>query len=323
MPSDAVAYARDVLALEARAVADLAPLLDGAFDAAVEILLATRGMTVVAGIGKSGLIGQKLSATLASTGTPSFYLHPSDALHGDLGRVRAGDVAILLSQSGESEEVVKLIDPLKRVGARVIGLTGGRDSTLAKNADVVLDSGRAPEACPLGLAPTTSTAAQLALGDALAMTVLRLRGFQREDYARFHPGGALGRRLMRVSEIMRRDDAHTVVPVGARIRDVLLRMNATRGRPGAAAVVDAEGVLAGFFTDGDLARGLQSDPQFLERPVDERMNRSPTTVGPDVLASEALQILRDRRIDQLPVLDAARRPVGLLDVQDLLAARII
>lgn len=320
---EAAEYAREVLALEARAIDGLRPLIGPSFDAAVRLLLGTAGMTVVSGVGKSGIIGQKLSATLASTGTPSFFLHPTDALHGDLGRVRAGDVAILLSQSGETDELVRLVDPLKRVGLKTIALTGGRESSLARNVDVVLDAGRAPEACPLGLAPTTSTAAQLALGDALAMTVLKLRGFQREDYARFHPGGMLGRRLMRVSEIMRRDDAQTVVAAGTRTKDVVVRMNATRGRPGAASVVDAAGALVGFFTDGDLARGLQRDVGFLDGPVDAVMKRDPVVVGPDVLVSEALQVLRDRRIDQVPVVDAARRPIGLLDVQDLMAARII
>lgn len=320
---DAVDYAKEVLALEARAIEGLRALVGPPFAIAVRMLLDAPGMTVVAGIGKSGLIGQKLSATLASTGTPSFFLHPSDALHGDLGRVRTGDVAILLSQSGESEEVVRLVDPLKRVGAKTVGMTGGAESTLARNVDVVLDCGRAPEACPLGLAPTTSTAAQLALGDALAMTVLKFRGFQREDYARFHPAGMLGRKLMRVAEIMRRGDSHTVVPSGTKTKDAVVTMNATRGRPGAAAVVGADGRLAGFFTDGDLARGLQRDVGFLERPIDEAMHRAPTVVGPEALVSEALAILRERRIDQLPVVDADGRPVGLLDVQDLMAARIL
>ena len=320
---DVVDYAREVLALESRAIDGLRALVGPPFAAAVRMILDCPGMIAVAGIGKSGLIGQKLSATLASTGTRSYFLHPSDALHGDLGRVSSGDVAILLSQSGESEEVVRLIDPLKRVGARTIGMTGGKESTLARNVDLTLDCGRAPEACPLGLAPTTSTAAQLALGDALAMTVLKYRGFQREDYARFHPGGMLGRRLLRVAEIMRRGDAHTVVGAGTRTKDVVVTMNATRGRPGAAAVVDAAGFLIGFFTDGDLARGLQQSLGFLDRSIDEVMVRKPVTIDPDALVSEALQVLRDRQIDQLPVVGADGRPVGLLDVQDLMAARII
>lgn len=321
--SDVLSYARDVLSLEAQAIKNLASTLGKPFERAVDWLLACPGMTVVSGVGKSGLIAQKVSSTLASTGTKSLFLHPTEALHGDLGRVRKGDVVLLLSQSGETEEVVRLIDPLTKIGARVIAMTGEPESTLAKNADLVLECGRAPEACPLGLAPTSSTASQLALGDALAMTVQKLRGFQREDYARFHPGGSLGRKLMRVSEIMRSGDTHTVVESGTPAKTVVMRMNATKRRPGAAAIVDESGALAGFFTDGDLARHLDKDIAFLERPIDEVMNRSPVTIDKDALASAALQVLRDRHIDQIPVIDAARRPIGLVDVQDLLEARII
>jgi arabinose-5-phosphate isomerase len=321
--SDVLSYARDVLSLEAEAIRNLATTLGKPFERAVDLVLGCPGMTVVSGVGKSGLIAQKVSSTLASTGTKSLFLHPTEALHGDLGRVRKDDVALLLSQSGETEEVVRLIDPLKKIGARVIAMTGEPASTLAKNADLVLECGRAPEACPLGLAPTSSTASQLALGDALAVTVQKLRGFQREDYARFHPGGSLGRKLMRVSEIMRSGDSHTVVPKGTPAKTVVMRMNATKGRPGAAAVVDERGALAGFFTDGDLARHLDESIAFLERPIDEIMNRSPVSIDPDALASTALQVLRDRHIDQLPVVDASRRPIGLVDVQDLLLARII
>jgi arabinose-5-phosphate isomerase len=309
--------------MESQAIRDLVPKLGRPFELAVRLLLDCPGMTVVSGVGKSGLIGQKLSSTLASTGTKSLFLHPTEALHGDLGRVCRDDVAILLSQSGETEEIVRLIDPMKAIGAKVIAMTGEPGSSLARNADLVLECGRAPEACPLGLAPTSSTASQLALGDALAMTVQKLRGFQREDYARFHPGGSLGRRLMRVSEIMRTGDAHTVVAQGSPAKAVVMRMNATKGRPGAAAIVDEKGALAGFFTDGDLARHLDKDIAFLERPIDDVMNRTPVTIAADALASAALQVLRDRHIDQIPVIDAARRPIGLVDVQDLLAARII
>jgi len=321
--TDVLAYARDVLSMEAQAIRDLVPTLGKSFERAVQWLLESTGMTVVSGVGKSGLIGQKLSSTLASTGTKSLFLHPTEALHGDLGRVRQQDVALLLSQSGETEEVVRLIDPLKAIGARVIAMTGAPESTLARNADLVLECGRAPEACPLGLAPTSSTASQLALGDALAMTVQKLRGFQREDYARFHPGGSLGRKLMRVSEIMRRGESHTVVTTGTPAKSVVMRMNATKGRPGAASITDAKGALAGFFTDGDLARHLDRDIGFLERPIDEVMNRNPVTIDADALASTALQVLRDRHIDQIPVVDAQKKPIGLVDVQDLLAARII
>jgi arabinose-5-phosphate isomerase len=309
--------------MEAEAIRNLVPTLGKAFETAVRWILECPGMTVVSGVGKSGMIGQKLSSTLASTGTKSLFLHPTEALHGDLGRVRLQDVALLLSQSGETEEVVRLIEPLKAIGARTIAMTGSADSSLARNSDLVLECGRAPEACPLGLAPTSSTASQLALGDALAMTVQKLRGFQREDYARFHPGGALGRKLMRVSEIMRQGDFHTVVPLGSTAKAVVMRMNGTKGRPGAASIVDQRGALAGFFTDGDLARHLDKDISFLDRPIEDVMNRNPVTIDADALASAALQVLRDRHIDQIPVVDSARRPIGLVDVQDLLAARII
>lgn len=318
-----LARARTVLEMEARAIADLAPTLGEAFERTLDLVLACSGRVVVTGIGKAGIIASKISATLASTGTPSFYLHPADGIHGDLGRVRKEDVVILLSNSGESTEVVQLLDPLRKIGTTLVAMTGKLDSSLAKNVDVVLDCGRAPEACPMGLAPTTSTAALLALGDALAMTLLEERDFDTENYARFHPGGALGRRLMRVREIMRQGDAMTIVRAGSTARETLMAMNATVGRPGAAVVVRPDGRLAGFFTDGDLARNLQEDIGFLNRPVDEVMICDPVTIAPDALAAEAFRLLREKRVDQLPVLDDTGLPVGLIDVQDLLDARIL
>ena len=321
--SRAIEHAKEVLANEAEAIRGLIPLLGPTFEAAIDAIMACKGTIVVSGVGKSGLIGQKFSATLASTGTPSIFLHPSEAMHGDLGRVRKGDIAFLLSQSGESEEMIRLINPLKRIGVSTVAMTGSHGSSLARNCDLVLDTGRAPESCPLGLAPTTSTAAQLALGDAIAMTVLTLRGFACEDFARFHPGGQLGRQLMRVHEIMRSGDRHTVVPVGTLAKDVIARMNATPGRPGAACVVDPSGILAGFFTDGDTSRHLQQGVAWLEQPIDRVMTRTPTTIGPDLLVSEAMSILGDRRFDQIPVINDDRRPVGLLDIQDVVAAKVL
>jgi len=318
-----LARARTVLEMEARAIQDLAPTLGAAFEDALDVILACTGHVVLTGIGKAGIIATKISATLASTGTPSFYVHPAEGFHGDLGRVRAEDVVILLSNSGESSEVTQLLDPLRKIGPKLIAMTGGSDSTLAANCDIILDCGRAPEACPMGLAPTTSTAALLALGDALAMQLIEERAFDTENYARFHPGGALGRRLMKVAEIMRSGDAMTIVTAGSTARETLIAMNATKGRPGAAAVVDGEGRLIGFFTDGDLARNLQADIEFLNRPVDQVMIADPTTIAPHALASDAFRLLRERRIDQLPVVDADRVPVGLVDVQDLLDARIV
>lgn len=317
------AFARKVLEMEARAISNVAHLLADDFDRAVDLLLTCSGRVVVTGIGKAGLIGNKLSATLASTGTPSFFLHPSEASHGDLGRVRREDVVMLLSSSGESDEVVQLVDPLRRIGASLVALCGSRLSTLGRNAAVVLDFGQPPEACPLGLAPTASTAAMLAMGDALAMTLVKERGFNTEDFARFHPGGALGRRLMTVGEIMRRGERVTVVARDVLTREALLAINQTPGRPGAAMVVDGSGRLAGFFTDGDLARRLQQETAFLDRPIHEVMSPDPISVDQETLAADAFRILRERRVDQLPVVDGGRRPVGLLDVQDLLDARIV
>jgi len=321
--SQRLAFAREVLEIEARAIADLVPLLGESFDKAVDLVLRCKGRVVVSGIGKAGLIGNKLSATLASTGTPSYALHPAEAIHGDLGRVLAEDVVILLSNSGESKEIIQLIDPLQRIGATLVAMTGNSESTLARNVDLTLDCGRVLEACPLGLAPTASTAALLALGDALAMTVLKERGFGTQDYARYHPGGALGRRLMRASEIMRSGENVTLVDPDMDARHVLLAMNRTPGRPGAAMVVGEDGKLVGFFTDGDLARNLQQGLDFLSEPISKVMIENPITISPDRLASEAFALLREKRVDQVPVVDEENRPLGLIDVQDLLDARIV
>ena len=315
--------ARQVLETEAKAILALLPTLGADFERVVDLVLACKGHVVVCGLGKAGLIGAKLSATFASTGTPSHFLHPAEAFHGDLGRVRSGDVALLLSNSGETAEVVRLVDPLRRLGATIVVLTGAAGSSLAKVADVVLDIGRAAEACPLGLAPTTSTTALLALGDALAMTVLDARQFSRDDFARFHPGGLLGRQLLRVDEIMRTGDALTVVAESCTVREVLIAMNSTRGRPGAAMLVDSTGCLSGLITDGDLARHLQQGTDFLNRPAAESMTRNPLCISSGELVSQAWHVLHGRHIDQLPVVDAARKPVGLLDVQDVLAARTL
>jgi arabinose-5-phosphate isomerase len=320
---NSIEFARNVVEMEAAAVSHVKDLLGEAFDAATRRLVECKGRVVVSGIGKAGLIGDKMSATMASTGTPSFFLHPVDAIHGDLGRVTPDDIVILMSHSGESLEVLGLIDPIRSIGSTLMAITGRPDSTLGRNVDITLDCGEPPEACPLGLAPTASTAAMLALGDALAMTVLKLRDFSTRDYARFHPGGSLGRKLMRVEEVMRGGDRMTVVETGALTRDVLIAMNRTRGRPGAAIIRNGAGKLAGFFTDGDLARSLEGGSGFLERPIDEVMMDDPVTIGPERLASEALRLLRERKIDQLPVVDDERVPVGLLDVQDLLDARIV
>ncbi len=315
--------AREVVRLVARTIARLEEHLDESFLAAVQRILACHGLVIVTGMGKPGLVGAKISATLSSTGTPSISLHPAEAMHGDLGRIRPADVVLALSNSGETAEVTALVPRLRRIGASIIAMTGAPDSTLGRLADCVLDIGRVDEACPLGLAPTASTSAMLALGDALAMVVLAERGFSREDYALFHPSGSLGRRLMRVREVMREGDELPLVPPAMKVKDVLVAMTRTKGRPGAALVVDEERRLVGIFTDGDLRRLHQDDDGTrLDQPIDEFMGRAPKRVDPDALVEDAERILRQHQIDQLAVVDDEGRPVGLLDVQDLLHTRL-
>ncbi len=318
---DRLARAAEVIRLEASTIAGLIDRLDGRFEEAVERILACRGLVIVTGMGKAGLVGAKLSATLASTGTPSIALHPTEAMHGDLGRIRPDDVVLVLSNSGETDELKGLLPHVRRIGAAIIALTGGPDTSLARLADCVLDIGRVDEACPLGLAPTASTSAMMVLGDALAMVVLAERGFSREDYARYHPAGALGRKLMRVREIMRTGAELPLVPLGTRIVDVILTMSRTKGRPGAALVVDRDGRLQGIFTDGDLRRLLERGVAQLEATVDSCMGKEPKWIGPDALLEEAEHQLRTHKIDQIAVVDPDGRAVGLLDVQDLLDTR--
>lgn len=318
-----LARAAEVLRLEARTIAQLEHRLDARFCEAVDLLLACRGMVVVTGVGKAGLVGQKLSATLASTGTPSIFVHPTEALHGDLGRIRAQDVVLAISNSGESAEIGALLGPLRRLGAKIVALTGVGDSQLARLADCVLDIGRVEEACPMKLAPTASTSALLAMGDALAMVVLQERSFSREDYALFHPGGMLGRKLMRVKEVMRKGEQLPIVAAGTTLREVVRVMNNTPGRPGVALVVDASRSLAGIFTHGDLARLHEREAMVdTQVAIDALMGRNPKTIGPEQLVEEAQRLLHDFRIDQIAVIDDARRPIGLLDVQDLLDVRV-
>ena len=320
---DLVDYARDVIRLEAEAIEQLSGRLNGAFAKAVAMVLGCTGRVVVTGMGKPGFIAQKISATFASTGTPSLFLHPAEALHGDLGRLVAGDVVLALSNSGETDEIVRLLPSLKRLGAPIIALTGGPKSALAGAADVVLEIGPVPEACPLGLAPTTSTVALLALGDALAMTVQHKRGFSPEQFASLHPGGSLGRQLLRVRDVMRTGEANPTVRMDTPLRDTAAVMTRTEGRPGAASVVDARGRLVGMFTDGDLRRMVQLGQTDFSAPVSTMMGKSPRTVSADDLASAAAELMRESQIDQVPVVDAKQRPIGLLDVQDLLAARLL
>ncbi|HET6346972.1 MAG TPA: KpsF/GutQ family sugar-phosphate isomerase [Myxococcota bacterium] len=314
--------AREVIEAEAQAVLRLRERLeDGAFVACVQHLLACRGRIVVTGMGKSGLVGQKISATFASTGAPSLFMHAAEAIHGDLGRITAEDVVLALSNSGESDEIIRLIRPVKGLGAVLLALTGDGQSTLARGADAAILMGNVAEACPMGLVPTASTTVMLVLGDALAMCLFNRRGLGAEAYARFHPGGALGRKLMKVREVMRAGNANPVARVSDSLRRVIAIMTETEGRPGAASIVDAEGKLAGFFTDGDLRRLLERAEFAVDAPVGSVMHLNPKRIHPETLVAEAAQILRSFQIDQLPVVDADDVPIGLLDVQDVLSAR--
>ncbi len=318
-----LAFARSVLEVEGNAILSLRGRLGGSFVEAIELMLACRGDVVTTGIGKPGFIAQKLSATLASTGVSSIYLHPAEAGHGDLGRVSAGDVVLALSNSGTTEEIVRLLGPLRRIGAKLIALTGDVRSPLARAADVVLDIGHIDEACPMGLVPTASSAAMHALSDALAMALLERRQFTTEEYAVFHPGGKLGRSVMRVFEVMRSGEANPRVRETAKLSEVVVTMTNTPGRPGAANVIDKHGRLTGLFTDGDLRRLVERGKLDFDVPVKDVMTKRPRFVGPEALVMSAAALMREAKVDQLPVLDAEGKPVGLLDVQDLLAARFV
>jgi arabinose-5-phosphate isomerase len=318
-----LAWARAVLEAEAKAIASLGDRLTDSFLAAVDAVHLTRGRVVVTAIGKPGFVAQKLSATLASVGVPSLYLHPAEAAHGDLGRVARDDVVIALSNSGATEELLRLVGPLKRLGVTLIAITGDKGSPLARRADVVVDIGPIDEACPMGLVPTASSAALHAVCDALAMTVAWRREVKPAEYARFHPGGKLGRSVMAVKELMRAGDANPLVRDTATLSEVVVVMTNTPGRPGAANVVDAAGRLTGIFTDGDLRRLAEQGALSLGTKVRDVMARRPRCIGPDELVLTAAALMREAKIDQLPVVDREGRAVGLLDVQDLLAARVV
>lgn len=322
-PSDLVNHGRQVVEAELSAVNSLLPLLDGSFAKAVELILGCKGRLVVTGLGKPGFIAQKISATFASTGTPSLYLHPAEALHGDLGRVTRDDVILALSNSGRTEEIVRMLGPAARIGAKIIAMTGDIHSPMAEKADVVLNIGNVEEACPLGLAPTASSTVLLVLGDALAMTVLENRPFDEDDYALIHPSGSLGAKVMRVKELMRTGDANPLVEMHEPLTRAVAVMTQTPGRPGATLVVDRKGKLVGIFTDGDLRRLFEAGTTSPDITIGEVMGHDPRTVSPEMLVLEAAQVLRDARVDQVPVVDEKGKAVGLLDVQDLLAVKVL
>ena len=313
--------ARRVLQIESQAIAQLINKVGEEFDRAVEMIFVCKGRVVVSGMGKPGLIGQKISATLASTGTPSLWLHPAEAIHGDMGKVTAQDVIVILSNSRETEEIIRLIPMVKRIGAPMITMTGNIHSTLANHSDVTLDVSVKEEACSLGLAPTASTTAMLAMGDALAVALLERRGFREEDYAFFHPGGTLGKKLMRVEEIMRQGKDNPVIDQETVIKEVLLTI--TQARAGSASIVNGNGKLVGIFTDGDLRRHLEKDLDISKTKIKEVMTSKPVVITKDRLAVEALRLLKEKKIDEVPVVDEQRRPIGLVDVQDLLKTGLI
>ncbi len=313
---------REALRIEARAVAALVDRLGSDFEKACRILLACDGRVVVSGMGKSGHVGGKIAATLASTGTPAFFLHPAEASHGDLGMVTKGDVVLAISYSGETAELLTILPLFKRMDARLIAMTGNPASTLAREADAHLDISVPAEACPLNLAPTASTTATLAMGDALAVALLKHRGFTEADFARSHPGGALGRRLLlHVSDVMRRGDDLPTVRPETPLTEGLLEMS--RKRLGLTAVVDGDGRVVGIFTDGDLRRALDRDLDVRATAMSEVMTRGPRSIGPHELAAEAVLMMEKHSINGLLVLDESGRLVGALNVHDLLRAGVM
>jgi arabinose-5-phosphate isomerase len=318
----ALDLAREVLEIEAKAISDLIGRLDQSFTRAVELILKCRGRVVVSGIGKSGHIARKIASTLASTGTPAFFVHPAEASHGDLGMVTRDDVFIALSNSGESEELLALIPLLKRQGAKLVAMTGNPKSTLAREADAHLYAGAEKEACPLNLAPTASTTAALALGDALAVALMQEKGFTRDEFAASHPGGSLGRRLLtHVRDVMRAGDDAPRIAQGATAMQGMLEMS--RGRMGMTSVLDDAGRVVGIFTDGDLRRALEKGVDLRAARIAEVMTAAPRTIGPDRLAAEAVEIMERFKVNQMLVVDSDRKLLGALNMHDLFRAKVI
>ncbi|PKO91007.1 MAG: D-arabinose 5-phosphate isomerase [Betaproteobacteria bacterium HGW-Betaproteobacteria-1] len=314
--------AREVLLIESRELESIANRLDQRFTDAVDLILQCQGRVVVSGMGKSGHIGRKIASTLASTGTPAFFVHPGEASHGDLGMITADDLLIALSNSGESDELLSILPVIKRLGAKIISITGNPGSTLARESDIHVDAHVSQEACPLGLAPTASTTAMLALGDALALTVLDQRGFSAEDFARSHPGGSLGRRLLiHVSDIMRKGAAIPNVKLDAALTDGLLEM--TRKGLGMTAIVDANNKPVGIFTDGDLRRAFENGISVSDTRMREVMHANPCTITPERPAVEAVEVMENRKINGLLVVDQQGTLVGALNMLDLLTAKVI
>jgi arabinose-5-phosphate isomerase len=314
--------AKNVLDIESEAILNLKESINGQFVEIVKEILNCPGRVIMTGMGKSGLIAKKLAATLASTGTPSFFLHPAEAIHGDLGMVTKDDIVIALSNSGETNEVLNIAPVIKRIGAKIIAMTGGLDSTLAKNSDYLLNTGVKEEACPLDLAPTASTTATLALGDALAIALLEARDFKPEDFALYHLGGSLGKKLLlKVDDVLHVREQNPVVNLETNLKETLFTMTSTG--MGAANIVGDDGKLAGIITDGDIRRHLEKSPDLLNKLAGEIMTVNPKTILKDKLAAEALKIMQDYEIEDLPVVNENNEPLGLINFQDLLKAGVL
>jgi len=313
--------AREVLKIEAAAIHDVSRRLDAGFTKAVDLMVNCRGRVIVTGMGKTGIIARKIAATLSSTGTPSIFMHSAEAIHGDLGQVMSTDIVIIVSYSGETQETKSLLPILKKIGSTIIAVTGNRSCELAQHAEVLLDVSVRKEGCPLELAPMASTTATLAMGDALAACLIVRKNFRKEDFAFFHPGGNLGKKLLlKVEDIMRTGAKIAKVKEDMNIKDVLLAV--TRARCGSACIVGRKDVFIGIFTDGDLRRHIESDAQLLDRKVKDVMTKRPALIRQDKLAVEALKIMQDKKIDELPVVSSKGKLVGLLDIQDLIRVGI-
>src|SRR4051794_33305635 len=326
MSSEIRQFAEQVISAEVCALRGLIPALDEQFERAVRLILVCPGAVVPSGIGKAGHFARKLSASFSSTGTPSHFLNPAEALHGDLGSVRKGDIVLILSYSGESDEILRMLSVVKKLGNPVIAITSTATSGLARYADVVLKMGKIEEACPLGLAPSATTTAMAALGDALFLTVMKIRPFSAEEFALYHPGGQLGRKLIKVKEAMtfRRGENLPVASDRLTVGQVLHEVSSIKRRSGAVVLVDEQARVSGIFSDGDLRRLLTDDDgSALRRPVRDVMTRNPKRIGGDRLASEAIAIMRPHRIDDLPVVDENDRPIGLIDIQDLVVLKMM
>jgi arabinose-5-phosphate isomerase len=311
--------AEGVFAIEAEAIQSLSSRLGDNFDRAVEMMARCKGRIIVTGIGKAGIIGQKLATTLSSVGTPAYFVHPQEALHGDLGMIARDDVVIAISNSGETEEVLRvvtLLNTVKKIGARILSLTGNPESTLAKNSDLNIDISVEREACPMNLVPTASSAAALAMGDALAMVLLERKGLSLEEYAYYHPGGTTGRKILKIEHVMRKKKVSPTVPCGTKIIDALHRIS--EAHAGMISIVDGDGRLVGVFTDGDLRRAIEKDSQAARKPIDAFMTRNPVTVNRETLVAEALRLVKEKDVGALVVTDKKGKPVGMVDERDLL-----